>query len=271
MEQEKIGKFIQTLRKEKNLTQAELAEKLNITDRAVSKWERGKSMPDSSIMLKLCEILGISVNELLMGEKIKEEEIRKVTDINLVKSLTVVEKNRKKYRIITGIVLGLLIIGIVLFGCYIYVWNGVIRLEYADQLLLNYVKDGKFISIDMRGDNLSQREVVDKGDTVYIFRNSGDYVSNYLRDIQIYYYNIGMVNLHGYRYSIGDYPAGYEEFVPMLSSIQEYDLQEELHLGDRKLKVYYVDDFKYMKKVQNASDEEFQNILDNSHLMFEYN
>ncbi len=73
MDQVKIGKFIAERRKLCNLTQAQLAEKLNITDRAVSKWETGKSMPDSSIMLELCEILNISVNDLLCGEKISTE------------------------------------------------------------------------------------------------------------------------------------------------------------------------------------------------------
>lgn len=69
MNQKEIGKFIAKCRKEKNLTQAQLAEKLGITDRAVSKWETGNSMPDSSIMLELCGILGITVNELLSGRK----------------------------------------------------------------------------------------------------------------------------------------------------------------------------------------------------------
>lgn len=68
MDQVKIGKFIAECRKKNQLTQVQLAEKLNITDRAVSKWERGKSMPDSSIMLELCKILKISVNDLLSGE-----------------------------------------------------------------------------------------------------------------------------------------------------------------------------------------------------------
>lgn len=71
MNQVKIGKFIAECRKHKNMTQAELAEKLNITDRAISKWETGKGMPDSSIMLELCSELDISVNELLSGEVIK--------------------------------------------------------------------------------------------------------------------------------------------------------------------------------------------------------
>ena len=69
MDQVKIGKFIAECRKKKNLSQLELADMLNITDKAVSKWERGLSKPSSSIMLELCEILGISVNELLIGEK----------------------------------------------------------------------------------------------------------------------------------------------------------------------------------------------------------
>ncbi|MBQ9162984.1 MAG: helix-turn-helix transcriptional regulator [Clostridia bacterium] len=68
MDQIKIGKFIAECRRKNNLTQAQLAEKLNITDRAVSKWENGKAMPDSSIMLELCDILKITVNDLLCGE-----------------------------------------------------------------------------------------------------------------------------------------------------------------------------------------------------------
>ena len=73
MNQIKIGRFIADCRKEKELTQIQLAERLSITDKAVSKWERGIAMPDSSIMLELCDILGISVNELLSGEKINME------------------------------------------------------------------------------------------------------------------------------------------------------------------------------------------------------
>ena len=73
MNQIKIGEFISSQRKMKNLTQAALAEKLGITDRAVSKWERGKGLPDVSLMLDLCEIFGITVNELLSGEEISME------------------------------------------------------------------------------------------------------------------------------------------------------------------------------------------------------
>ena len=77
MDQIKIGKFIAECRKKNNLTQMQLAEKLNITDRAISKWENGKGMPDSSIMLDLCNELKINVNDLLCGEMINMENKNK--------------------------------------------------------------------------------------------------------------------------------------------------------------------------------------------------
>ncbi len=84
MDQVKIGRFVAECRKGKGLTQAKLAEALGITDRAVSKWETGKSMPDASLMLPLCDILGISVNELLSGERIEMENYSKIAEENLL-------------------------------------------------------------------------------------------------------------------------------------------------------------------------------------------
>ena len=84
MDQGKIGKFIAECRKKQNLTQMQLAEELNITDRAVSKWETGKAMPDSSIMLELCRILDISVNDLLCGEVVTVENYNKELENNLL-------------------------------------------------------------------------------------------------------------------------------------------------------------------------------------------
>ena len=85
MEQIKIGRFIAERRKTKNLTQLHLAEKLNITDREISKWETGKGMPDSSIMMELCKELDISVNELLSGELIDMNNYNVKVDENLIK------------------------------------------------------------------------------------------------------------------------------------------------------------------------------------------
>ena len=76
IDQIKIGKFIAAKRKEKSLTQTEVAKRLGITDRAVSKWERGLALPDASIMLNLCSILGINITELLTGEEAMEEDYK---------------------------------------------------------------------------------------------------------------------------------------------------------------------------------------------------
>ena len=95
MDQIKIGKFIAECRKKNNLTQMQLAEKLNITDRAISKWETGKGMPDSSIMLDLCNELKISVNELLSGEMISmENKNEKQEQLLLDMAKEVEEKNK---------------------------------------------------------------------------------------------------------------------------------------------------------------------------------
>ena len=95
MDQIKIGGFIAECRKKANLTQMQLAEKLDITDKAVSKWERGITMPDTSIMLELCEILGISVNELLSGEKINMENNNQKNEQLLLEMANELEKKNK--------------------------------------------------------------------------------------------------------------------------------------------------------------------------------
>lgn len=84
MDQEKIGTFIAACRKEAGYTQAVLGEKLGVTDRAVSKWETGKSLPDPSLMLPLCGLLGITVNELLTGKRIAMEDYRQKAEENLL-------------------------------------------------------------------------------------------------------------------------------------------------------------------------------------------
>ncbi|MBR6634887.1 MAG: helix-turn-helix domain-containing protein [Clostridia bacterium] len=95
MDQAKIGRFVAECRKNKNLTQAQLAEKLNITDRAVSKWETGRAMPDSSIMLALCDVLSITVNDLLCGEKIIMENSNQKNEQLLLEMAKELERKNK--------------------------------------------------------------------------------------------------------------------------------------------------------------------------------
>lgn len=96
MDQMKIGKFIAECRKKKNLTQMQLAQKLGITDRAVSKWENGRSMPDSAIMLELCSLLDITVNDLLSGEVIIMNDYNKEMENNLLEVLKQKEESDRR-------------------------------------------------------------------------------------------------------------------------------------------------------------------------------
>ena len=117
MNQEKIGKFIAQLRKEKNMTQLELAEKLGITDRAISKWENGRGMPDLSNIQLLCEILDISINELLNGERIKENQYQEKSEEIIVDTINYTENKLKKSKtkfVTIFVVIVLIVLSVVL-------------------------------------------------------------------------------------------------------------------------------------------------------------
>ena len=96
MDQIKIGKFIQDKRKEKNITQSELAEKLYITDRAISKWERGICLPDAGTMPELCKILNISINDLFSGEVVDMKNNEKKYEENLLEMTKMKEEKDRQ-------------------------------------------------------------------------------------------------------------------------------------------------------------------------------
>lgn len=126
MNQTKIGKFIAQCRKEKNLTQLQLAEKLNITDKAISKWERGLSLPDSSIMLELCDILGITVNDLLSGEVVTMEHYNKELENNLLEVIRQKEQADRQLlslEILLGYITSIIFISLVLVASFVQMEN----------------------------------------------------------------------------------------------------------------------------------------------------
>lgn len=122
MDQIKIGKFIAECRKNKNLTQMQLAEKMGVTDRAVSKWENGRSLPDSSIMLDLCKELGISVNDLLSGEVVTMENYNKELEKNLVDMAKQKEEADKKLlhlEIVMGVACIIVMLALCVIAAYV--------------------------------------------------------------------------------------------------------------------------------------------------------
>ena len=110
MDQIKIGKFIAECRKKAGMTQMQLAEKLGVTDRAVSKWETGKSLPDAAIMLDLCAMLHITVNDLLTGEVVSMEDQNKMMEKNLIDAVAAKEAADKRMLTFEWVIAGLSLI-----------------------------------------------------------------------------------------------------------------------------------------------------------------
>lgn len=121
MNQQKIGKFIAERRKEKGLTQIELAEKLGVSNRTISKWENGNSMPDYSIFTDLCKELDVSINELLSGEKLTKENYQNKLEENIVSTISYSDKvnNKKTKRIIIITLVSILVIVYLLYKAFI--------------------------------------------------------------------------------------------------------------------------------------------------------
>ena len=124
MDQEKIGKFIANCRKKQNLTQEQLAEKLDISKNAVSKWERGLNLPDASIMKELCAILKISLNELFAGQHINDNDLQENSEKNLLNIVKKENHTRKKLSIFIRISLAIIIVLIIsLIALYKFMSN----------------------------------------------------------------------------------------------------------------------------------------------------
>lgn len=134
MEQIKIGNFISLCRKDKKLTQEKLAEKLNVSVNAVSKWERGLNLPDYSNLQALCEILEISLNEFFAGEHLKENEIEKQSEKNILSVLQFANDKNKKYKMLMMFISILLIILFAILGRIVLVKCGYVvddNLKYS--------------------------------------------------------------------------------------------------------------------------------------------
>jgi len=112
MNQENIGKFIARCRKDKKMTQSELAEKLGVTDKSIGNWENGRNMPDLSLFKPLCDELGITINELMSGEKISKDKYQEKFEENIVNTINYSTRRIDKYSNVIGLLL-------VIFGLFI--------------------------------------------------------------------------------------------------------------------------------------------------------
>ena len=245
MDLEKIGKFISKCRKNKNITQQELAEKLSVSDRTIGNWENGRNMPDLSLFKPLCEILDISINELLSGEKINNKKYQDKLTENII-NLTIDSKKRLVKTIKRMIlIIGLLFI-ILFAGLYFY----------------NYYE------IDVKYDERTMKCNFDNGVLTYnIIGNSVLNTYRITRTINNKKYIIfhSTINLYNKRNSNWEYG---ESFASLLNGDDvpygfywKFDKEEKV----QDEVVYYTN--KSLSKIKKLNDEEFLQELQESYEM----
>ncbi len=253
MNQEKIGKFIAQCRKEKKLTQMQLAEKLNISDKAISKWETGRGMPDSSIMLELCNHLGINVNELLSGEHLKAEKYEEKANENIINIVKEADKNKKTKNMII-IVLTVLLCVFLMLKIAIAIYNSIeITLDYDDRLIKCEIEDSNIIC-SFNGSSLVSltSEKVNTDTETLIFITGKMLVQNKIRSHFETWDSMAQLNN-------GENTTFNSQII--------IDKNKDIINYKDKIKVYYTTIS--FKKIRKATQEELQQIIEQSNLMAE--
>ena len=148
MNQEKIGKFISVSRKNKNLTQEQLAERLGVSINAVSKWERGLNLPDVSLMKELCKILDITLNELFEGKKLTNNEMFDKAENNIISLMMTL----KQLKIVNMLIQVLINLGIILT-----ISSGVILTKLNQKIIFNIIFNYNFIDISNLNKKLDKK------------------------------------------------------------------------------------------------------------------
>ncbi len=248
MNQEKIGKFIYECRKEKKLSQRELAEKLKVSDRSISNWENAKNMPDLSLFKPLCEILDITVNDLMSGEKVEKEDYQEKFEENMV---NVVSKASKKNK-----------------GLNIFLWTYLIIISIILIFLLSTICLNFEFTQPYDENNM---QIVSDDTNEYLsfyssFSGTVNFVTrNYIENNQ----NIGLIFIN-YQSSILNLLTKDKNSVIDKDNLKcgnTIDLRPaNLPLN---YKVYYTDI--KLSEISNASEKELENIIKKSHLMYENN
>ena len=253
MNQEKIGKFIAKCRKDKNLTQGELADKLNISNKTISKWETGRGMPDASIMLELCEYLGITVNELLSGEKLEEGEYKEKANENIINIAKESEKNKKVKNKIIIVLTIIIIFSILLLIKNIIYRNFEVTLEY-DNRLIKCEKNNEDIICSFNGISLVTlySEYINIDDETLIFINGKMLLQNKIKSHYESWDSMAELN-----------NGNNTSFNTEITINKSKDIED----CKEKIKVYYTKT--NVNKIRSLGKEELQKVIEESNLMLE--
>lgn len=247
MDQEKIGKFIANLRKERKITQQELADKLGVSEKTISNWENGRNMPDMSLYKPLCEEFGITINDLMSGEIVNKEEYQEKFEENVIGAIDNVElKNKyyirlRYYLIILFSITVLIIIGIAIYN-HVY-------------FIQEYDKEKYFITTDENGYKIVAQDAC-LSDIEYIVTSFKNDKNN-----KIYFLNIKCT-----LWAINN-NKNIEKNKIDLTGDHHYNFYG-IGISDENInsiKFYYTK--VNFDKIRNANDKELQKIIDESHLM----
>ena len=253
MDLERIGRFIAECRKEKELTQSQLAEKINITDKAVSKWETGKGLPDVSIMIELCNILGINVNELLSGQRLSKENYQEKANENIVSMIKVADKNRRtknKMILIIVIIMAIFFIYGLLLGIYqsmevnVGYDEGIMQCEIIDDKIIYKVNGLSVISTEYIAVN-------SENETIVFFTN------------KMLLQNKRFSHWETWK-SLSQVNKGEE---PLFTSIRDIDIKKDIKNCKDKIKIYHTNTS--FNKIKKADDNELLQIIEKSQLICE--
>lgn len=206
MDQKKIGLFIQECRRKKKLTQAELGEKIGVTEKSISNWENGRNMPDLSLFKPLCEVLDISVSELLNGEKIVKSKVLDKSNDTLINTLKISDKNKKKSNKIIKSLLFTLICFIIIFLIFIFnikiykeidIYSVVVSLsdEYKLKKHLSYSENS--IKRDIYYYGIDTTQLCDLKDNCHELKIALNYKQTNLENIEKYLdsqFSLGNIN-----------------------------------------------------------------------------
>lgn len=243
MNQEKIGKYIAKKRKERKLTQQELAEILGVTNRAISNWENGKNMPDLSLFKPLCQELDISINELMSGEQIDKKNYIDVLEenvVNMVSNLEIKRKRKTKFLLISLITV---IILFIIVRCVYF--NYEIDVNYDNRVMVCEIKERE-LTFTINGQS-----------TLNTY-----YTSKEIGNEQIYFFH-STINLYNKRRSNWEYSHSLAQLLD--DKELSFESRYTIDLTNDKVKVYYTD--KSISEINKSNEQELEKIIEESHLM----
>ena len=245
MNQEKIGKFISECRKNKKMTQSELAEKLGVSDKSVSKWETGKCMPDLSLFKPLCSELGITINDLMSGEEVDDNKYIESLENNIIDIVNITNKSKKKkmIKIISIFVLVIIaLFSILLFNNY-YEFD----VKYDSRVMTCEINN-KEIQFLAKGQSILNmyHTCRENADESICFIHATVSVYNKQRSSWEYFESMAR-QLEGKK-------------IPFTSG-------DTIEASNSNIKVYYTDSS--IKKINGVSNDELEKIINSSYLMCE--